>query len=254
MKYFKILLITLFISNLGFSQSTEGVVNYTITHNWVKKLKPYNYLSKIKREKYEYQYMSNAEWKMKTILYFNDSESRYIDSDEKTEIEEKYGFAGKKEKYEIRKNYKQKTQNDVIELLGKVYLIEDSLTSQSWKIKNDIKEVAGHICMNAVREDTLKMQKITAWFALDIPIPAGPERNYGLPGLILEVDVNDGGMLIEATSISFKKLTNEMDYPKKLKAKKINEDAFQTLTTNHIKDKKKAEEPLYYGFPYMHPY
>lgn len=252
MKYLKIVLITLFLSNLSFSQSneSEGVVNYTVTHNWVKKIKPLNYLSKLRREKYEYQYMNDAEWKMKKILYFNDTESRYIDSDEKTEIEEKYGFAGKKEKYEIRKNYKQKTQNDVIEMLGKVYLIDDSLKTQSWKIKNDIKEVAGHICMNAVREDTLKMQKIMAWFALDIPIPAGPERNYGLPGLILELDVNDGGMHIEATNVSFKKLTNEMDFPKKLKVKKITEDAYQTLITSHINDRIKAEEPLFWGIPY----
>jgi GLPGLI family protein len=250
MKYFKILLITIFLSNLGFSQSTEGVVNYTITHNWVKKIKPLNYLSKIRREKYEYQYMSNAEWKMKKIMYFNENESRYIDSEETTDDELKYSYAFKKEKYEIRKNYKQKTQNDVIEMLGKVYLIDDSLKTQSWKIKNDIKEVAGHICMNAVREDTLKMQKITAWFALDISIPAGPERNYGLPGLILELDVNDGGMHIEATNVSFKKLTNEMDFPKKLKGKKVTEDAYQAIIASHVKDKIKAEEPLYWGIPY----
>jgi GLPGLI family protein len=248
MKTIKILIITLFLSNLGFSQSTEGVVNYTITHNWVKKIKPLNYLSKIRREKYEYQYMSNAEWKMKKIMYFNENESRYIDSDEKAEDEG--GYAWKKEKYEIRKNYKQRTQNDVIEMLGKVYLIDDSLKTQSWKIKNDIKDVAGHICMNAVREDTLKMQTITAWFALDIPIPAGPERNYGLPGLILELDVNDGGMHIEATNVSFKKLTNEMDFPKKLKGKKVTEDAYQTIIASHVKDKIKAEEPLYWGIPY----
>lgn len=250
MKYLKILLFTILLSNIGFSQSTEGVVSYNITNNWVKRIKPLNYLSKIKREKYEYQYMSEGDWKLKKLLYFNENESRYIDSEEKTDDELKYGYSFKKEKYEIRKNYKQKTQNDVIEMLGKVYLIDDSLKTQSWKIKNDIKEVAGHICMNAVREDTLKMQKITAWFALDIPIPAGPERNYGLPGLILELDVNDGGMHIEASSVSFKKLINEMEFPKKMKGKKVTEEAYQTIIANHVKDKIKAEEPLYWGIPY----
>ena len=239
----------MFITFGGFAQNTEGIVSYTITHNWIKKIKPLNYLSKIKRESYEYRYANIAEWKVKKLLYFNESESRYIDSDEKAENEG--GYAWRTEKYDIRKKYGSKSQYDIIEMLGKVYLIEDSLPSMQWKIKNDIREIAGHICMNAIREDSLKRQKIEAWFALDIPVPAGPERNYGLPGLILMLDVNDGAMFIEANSVRFEKLKPEMmAYPKKLKAKKITEAEYIAIITKQINEQIKAEDYMYNGIPY----
>lgn len=82
-----------------------------------------------------------------------------------------------------------------------------------------IKEVAGHICMNAYWHDTLKQQKVTAWFAMDMPISGGPERFCGLPGTILEIEINDGAMVITADKIEMKSLTTEMDLPKKMKVK-----------------------------------
>ncbi|MCB0574279.1 MAG: GLPGLI family protein, partial [Saprospiraceae bacterium] len=134
--------------------------------------------------------------------------------------------------------------------LGKTYVIEDTLIAPEWKILNDIKEVAGHVCMKAFLEDTLKQQKITAWFALDMPLSAGPERLCGLPGLILEVDVNDGAMLISADKIDLRKLDKELNMPKKLKGKRIKEAEYYALLKKHIEDRRKAEEPAFWGMRY----
>jgi GLPGLI family protein len=139
---------------------------------------------------------------------------------------------------------------DVFEILGKTYIIEDSLQVPNWKILNDIKEVAGHICMKAMVEDTIKKQKIVAWFAQDIMLNAGPERLWGLPGLILELDINDGTVLIEASKIEFKKLNQEMALPKKLKGKKLNEKAYQEMTDKFIKEKIKEEMNPYWSIRY----
>jgi GLPGLI family protein len=249
MKYLQILILV-FIANISFSQAFEGVVKYKMTQNWIKKMAPLTYMSKIEKDKLEYQFGSSefSEWKQFNLLYFNQNESKYVESDEKAEYEG--GYSWKKQKYEIRKNYSTQTQNDILELFGKVYMIEDSLPSQNWKIKNDIKDIAGHICMNATRNDTTKLQKIEAWFAMDIPVPAGPERSFGLPGLILELDVNDGAMTITAESVTMKKLTNELEMPKKLKSKKIKETEYQAMINKHMKEKIKAEEFPYWGIPY----
>ncbi len=247
--FFTIILLAIISVSFAQTPNLEGLVKYDITHNWAKKIKPLTYLSKQTRERYEYQYANIFEWKQKKIMYFTENESVYLDSDEKTD-DEAGGYSWKKDKYEIRKNFKLNIETDIIEMIGKIYLINDSLPTQKWQIKNDIKEIAGHICMNAFRKDSLKQQDITAWFALDIPIPAGPERNFGLPGLILEIDVNDGAMHIEATNISFKKLNNELAYPKKIKGKKVTEAEYQAIIAKHIQDKIKEEEPFFYGIPY----
>ncbi len=126
-------------------------------------------------------------------------------------------------------------------IASKVYLIEDSLQVPNWKILNDIKDVAGHICMKAMIQDTVKNQKIIAWFAQDIPVSAGPERLYGLPGLILALDINDGAVTVEASRIESKKLTTELDLPKKQKGKKINEIAYQEMLRKFIQEKIKEE-------------
>lgn len=231
-----------------FSQSYEGIIKYQITSNWIKRIAPLSFLSKQEKEKMEYRWGNDAEWKQFNIMYFNEKQSKYIESDEKAENQG--GYSWSKEKYEIHKNFSNKTQKDVLEIFGKVHIIEDSLAPMKWKIKNDIKEIAGHICMNAVREDTIKLQKFEAWFALDIPIPAGPERSYGLPGLILELDVNKGAMVITAQTITLKKLTNELDFPVKLKGKKITEAAYQDIISKRMKEKIKAEEYPYWGIPY----
>ena len=104
--------------------------------------------------------------------------------------------------------------------------------------------------MKAMVEDTLKNQKIVAWFAQDIPVNAGPERLYGLPGLILELDINNGAVIIEATKIENKKLAQELDLPKKMKGKKVNEAAYQDLIRKHMASMKKEEQYPFWGVRY----
>lgn len=133
---------------------------------------------------------------------------------------------------------------------GKTYLIQDTLVCQDWKILNDMKEVAGHLCMNASWEDTLKMQKIVAWFALDIPYSAGPERLCGLPGLILEADVNNGAMLLTANRIEAKALTTELNLPKKQKGKKVDETEYRKALKKSIDEHVKAEQPFFWDLRY----
>jgi GLPGLI family protein len=245
-----ILLMVLFtLPFAGFSQKNEGMVKYLKTYNWTKMMASVDYLSKEETDRDSYMWGNRSEWKMYTLLYFSDSLSKYEDSDEKAERDEDT-YSWRKDVFYITRDFKRQRIKDVMNMLGKDYIIEDTLIPPGWKILNDIKEISGHVCMNAFWNDTLKKQKITAWFALDIPISAGPERFCGLPGLILEIDINNGALNLCADKIDIKTLTNELDLPKKIKGKKITEADYLAIIKKHYDDRRKAEEPPFWGIRY----
>ena len=68
--------------------------------------------------------------------------------------------------------------------------------------------------------------------------------------MILEVDVNDGGMIVTADKIDLMKLTNELDLPKKLKGKKVKDAEYQKVLKAHIETKIKEEQPYWWGLRY----
>lgn len=231
-------------------QVTEGMVQYLVTHNWTKKMAALTYISPQQKAKQSYMWGNRSEWKSYTNLYFNATETKYEDSEEKAERSQEGGYDWRKETFFIKRNFTKNTVQEAYEMFGKTYIVEDSLGTLEWKIQNELKEVAGHICMKASIEDTVKKQQIVAWFAQDIPLNAGPEHFHSLPGMILEIDVNDGAMLITANKIDLKKLTIELESPKKLKGKKIKRVDYETIVKKHIVEKTKEEQPWFWGVRY----
>jgi GLPGLI family protein len=249
----KILVIGLFILPFLLQAQAppkEGMIRYLVTHNWAKKFAAVDYMSKASRERMMYMWGNRSEWKMYCDMYYNANETYYFDSDDVAEKNDD-GYSWKKDAYGIKRNFVKMTQQDAIQHLGKVYMIEDTMQTQNWQVQNDLKEIAGHICMKAFFHDTLRMQKITAWFAQDIPLSGGPERFCGLPGLIMEVDINDGAMTITAEYFKAQALTNQLEIPKKwAKGKKINETTYVEMLKKHFAERRKAEEPPFWGIRY----
>ena len=231
------------------AQKMEGTVRYIMTENFIKKMAAVDYLSKQEVENLNYSYGNRADYKSYAMLYLNATQSKYEDSDESAEKDDA-GYSWRKTAYTITRDYEKGTMRDVIDLLDKTYIIEDSLRAPKWKILREMKEIAGHICMNASWTDTIKKQKVVAWYALDIPNGGGPERFFGLSGLILEVNINDGALVITADKIEQKKLTTELDFPKKIKGKKINEIEYFAILRKFFAERRKAEQPPFWGIRY----
>ncbi len=228
---------------------TEGTVRYLVTHNWTKKLAALSYMSKQRKERAAYMWGSRSEWHEYTLLHFDSTQSKYVESEERAEPDDE-GYSWRKDAFFTQRNFAQNTFCDMLTLQGKTYLVQDSMQCQDWKILNDLKEVAGHLCMNASWEDTLKQQKIVAWFALDIPLSGGPERLCGLPGLILEADVNNGAMIVSANRIEAKKLSTELALPKKIKGKKATEAEYRVALKKVIDEHIKEEQPYFWDMRY----
>jgi GLPGLI family protein len=231
------------------AQKPEGTIRYLRTQNWAKMMASVDYISKQQRDRMMYMWGTRSEWKSYTLLHFKATESKYENSEEEAEPGNE-GWSDRKETFFMKRNFKDYTLYDGITLLGKTYLIHDSIVPPAWKIMNDMKEVAGHICMNASYNDTLRKQNTIVWFALDMPVSAGPDRFTGLPGIILEVDVNNGALVITADKIDLKPLTTELEVSAKIKGKKINMAEYTGLIEKQIKERKAAEEPWFWGMNY----
>lgn len=246
----KVLICLFLLTSAGtMAQKTEGVVTYVRKEYWLKITNRLTFLSQEQKDRMT-QTWKNWEENNKGIkmkLAFSPNESLYTyNSDEP----EEGGYSWRKRELSLYRNFEKDKKTDVMEMLGKTFIVDDSLHTPVWKIGNQIKEVAGYICMKAETEDPVKKQKITAWFAQDIPVAAGPERMNGLPGLILELDVNDGDVTIEAVNVAFRALTPDDLKMPKLKGKKLDDVAYDTMLRDYIAQQMTARQNPFWEVRY----
>lgn len=88
---------------------------------------------------------------------------------------------------------------------GERWVVEDSLFALSWAIKsNETRQIGKYKCLKA--EVSTRGRTYTAWFTPEIPVPVGPWKLYGLPGLILEATDSTGEVtfLLESLTMPMK--------------------------------------------------
>lgn len=245
-----ILLFSLFLLAFGAqAQPSEGVVIYTRKTDWVKLSARLSYLSQEQKDRIANRDRNDEENKEKMKLVFSPSASMYSFESESGESETgRYTWRNPDLFY--YRDFDKEQQIDVEETLGKTYIVEDSLRLPKWKIGNQIREIAGHMCLDASTFDPVKQHAIKAWFAQDIAAQAGPEKYCGLPGLILELDIDEGVIVVEAKTVSLKSVVAELKPPKAKKGKKVDEKGFATLIKNHIAEQIKEQQNPYWTIRY----
>ena len=84
-----------------------------------------------------------------------------------------------------------------------------------------------------IKEDTVEMTEIEAWYAPQIPVRHGPSEYWGLPGLILEVSAGNTTML--CTKIVMNSDENEkIDAPQR--GKEITKEEYQKTISAKMKE------------------
>lgn len=147
------------------------------------------------------------------ILEFANGESLYYVKEEmkvegKSKLNFTRTFAGGGSKYYL--NHHKKDYFYQTSTFGEDMLIE--MKPKEWKITQETKTIGGYVCYKAIDiASTNKKQKPIAWFTPQIPINSGPEKNFGLPGLILKV---------EKYRMSFTAVKIELNPKEKIKIKK----------------------------------
>lgn len=129
-------------------------------------------------------------------------------------------------------NFETGKRIDQRELASKTYIVEDSIRKLSWKLSGETKTILNYTARKATaqrigtrfimamengemkRQEVADTTNITAWFTTEIPVPAGPEFGGQLPGLILELVMNNGRLVYKAVDVSPKVNANSVKEPK----------------------------------------
>lgn len=183
------------------------------------------------------------EIKVNMDLVFNENESLYKASkkmassnsnpfEQKGNIQVKTMNSSKESQIYCNANEKKLLQAK--DVFGKKFIIESVIEKKKWKLLPEQKELLGYQCVKATLEEQDKL--ITAWFTTEIQIPVGPEMYYGLPGVILEVQIQgeDIEETIVATDIQLTDDPQPIKAPRK--GKVISQEEYEVILENQLKE------------------
>ena len=149
---------------------------------------------KILKVTYTHHVLLSKKGDFDTVLYADDTHSQFVfDQKPKSfKTDEGYDMTFPSEYYISDYNFQTQYIHDN-RLLNEVMLSSQWKNDLVWQITDEEKEIAGYKVRKATTDSygdkgfEFYKRKAIAWFTTDIPIPTGPERYYGLPGLIVEL-------------------------------------------------------------------
>lgn len=198
-KLFKIVLLTLFVFSTGVlsAQISEGRILFERRTNLEKKFqnssygkKAINKDNKIKTENFE--------------LFFTDTSCIFkpILSDEVDPL------SWATNKNTVFHDLKTSEKLIFLNVWGKELIVRDSISNRKWQITESNRVIAGYTCYKSIWQKN-DSTRIYAWFTPDIVPTVGPEGFDGLPGTILGLATEDGGIIYFAKEVQIIKPKEE---------------------------------------------
>ena len=77
----------------------------------------------------------------------------------------------------------------------------EKLPEHKWSLTKEEKNIGPYRCKKATTE--FRGRKYICWYTEEIPLPYGPWKLRGLPGLILEAETDDGYFVIRFKQIKY---------------------------------------------------
>jgi GLPGLI family protein len=191
------------------------------------------------------------------VLEFDKSTSTYKQEAKLNAPQPKAGgvtvmsFGGSTNTDVFYKNIKEKRFANKTGIMGKAFLIKDSLPGYDWQLSSETKNIGKYTCYKAILSKEVEKTKVemvdgrlesvkqkvtvntTAWYTPQIPISNGPSTYYGLPGLILEI--NDGTTTMVCTEITLNP-SNEINIEEPEKGKVVNQAKYNEISAEKEKE------------------
>jgi GLPGLI family protein len=96
----------------------------------------------------------------------------------------------------LKKYNSQILMRQQISEASKKYLILDTLPKIEWRIFEDKKTILSYVCQKAT--GIFRGRTYIVWFTTELPMPAGPWKLNGLPGIILAANDDKNEVFFEA--------------------------------------------------------
>lgn len=157
----------------------------------------------------------------------------------------------------------KQTQFEAREFFEKEFLIVDSLKQYKWKLSEETKTIAKQLCKKATTMVTApqmrvrisrggennndstanapkppKETELVVWYAENIPVSVGPDNYSGLPGVIMEMDLDNGATVTTAVEVSTKYPKKELVQP--TKGEKMTRAQFQEQMQKLMQDMQRG--------------
>ncbi len=169
---------------------------------------------------------NNGEWmkefliknKYKTDLFdlnFNDSISYF----KPTVTEEQDPISWTTQSNSTHQNFNSNVKYSLLNIDSEGLIIKDVITKREWKITDSKRMIGKYECRKAFMQLN-DSTKIYAWFSNEILPSIGPEGFCGLPGAILGLATEDGGVVYFAKSVQIFEI-NPKEIELNIKKKKV---------------------------------
>lgn len=216
-------LLFLFSQSIVIGQITEGKIIFERKTNLEKKFDDRSMAEMFKDNKIK---VENFE------LYFNEHNCVFkpIESSEPDEM------SWATNRNIVHQNLDTKERVSILDLWGNKVYVKDSTAGKQWKVTDSHRTIAGYDCIKAIwqKDDSTR---IYAWFSIAIVPSVGPEMFSGLPGAILGLATEDGGI------IYFAKEVKQMDVPEEQFVYKLGKDVYSVEGLREELTKRFASEP-----------
>lgn len=183
-----------FLNGLGFSQNSNfcGVVEYKYSTD----------LAYLYEEDYKMIFNNNFSYSEELVNGKHSTKLKNEKTEEGVQIKHiagrdnltaKFYYFNKKDLY-FRDNY-----------YDEILLVKELEEKESWKILEETRELSGFLVHKATTK--FRGRNYIAWYTPEIPLPYGPWKFNGLPGLILEVYDEDKIFYLAAKKININQST-----------------------------------------------
>lgn len=196
----KLKLLFLLFTTFSFSQSK--ITSVKVTYEFV-----INLTNKTYRSRAELQTGN----RIATYIVFHDQEEEKLDNFEYDKKSDSYNkeidLSDGSDMY-MKTNLMDSTLIHTSNIGKTKYLIHENLPVMNWKLEDDEKQINDFICKKAIL--SFRGRDYIAWYNPKIPVPFGPWKFIGLPGLVLEI--SDITNTFTWTALEIRTIAKEKNY------------------------------------------